>query len=150
MPLSLLRAATGHGVSNPFGATPFGEGLFSGYIFDISPVIATPEPEPSPTTPAGLAAASIVGATNFKLVSVADIVAGDYLDLGPPYYERLIIAPGGVGTRGATGTGVTTTTGAVYPHSAGDPVASGTVPPPPDTTVLIDPEPFSPCDERTE
>jgi hypothetical protein len=66
-----------------------------------------------------LAAASPVGATNIKVADVSNFTAGEQLtiDTGAAT-ETATIAPGGVGTRGATGTGVTLTAPLTKAHAS--------------------------------
>lgn len=97
------------------------------YIFRVS---ATLDEEPTPhfceTT---LAAASIGGASNFKVASVTGMYAGDPIQIGPPDTELLTILT--VGTAGSGGSGVTTTGGAADAHAVGVRVVSGVFEPDP-------------------
>jgi hypothetical protein len=68
-----------------------------------------------------LAAPAAAGATNIKVDAVTGssaLVAGNYIRIGyVGHYETRIIAPGGVGTAGAAGTGVTFTVPLTRDHS---------------------------------
>ncbi len=67
-----------------------------------------------------LSAAAAAGATNIKVADVSNFTAGEQLtiDTGAST-ETATIAPGGVGTRGATGTGVTLTAPLSMAHASG-------------------------------
>src|SRR4051794_39238311 len=64
-----------------------------------------------------LAAASAIGATNIKVASVANLAAGQTINIEPANPEQATIAS--VGTAGAAGTGVTLTAALTKVHASG-------------------------------
>ncbi len=74
-----------------------------------------------------LSANTSVGATNIKVASINGIAPGDVITVGANgFTENATVAAGGVGTTGATGTGITLTSGLTLAHFSGDAVVDAT------------------------
>ena len=73
-----------------------------------------------------LAAASAVGATNIKVASIAGLIAGDAVHIGP-FGRDETRALTTVGTSGSGGTGLSFTAALIYAHGSGERVVEVTV-----------------------
>src|SRR5215468_159071 len=129
-PLALVLALVVPAIVSASALPPTGTGTNHQFEFDGNLRTEFSQPgdldwAPGDTAVTTLAAASLAGATNIKVVSVAGMNAGDTLviDTGANKETRTIQT---VGTAGAGGTGVTLTAALTLAHASGATVTDST------------------------
>lgn len=116
---SIPRAFAGTGDVAKYYTRPIPSSSYAAFRTAVSGGTA-----PAATT---LAANSLAGATNIKVVAVTGFSVGDWLSVAGSEVRQITI----VGTTGSGGTGITLATALTSAHSSGDAVVETSEPPPP-------------------